>query len=88
MKKYLDQILKYRFMLFSLIILGLFGFSLWKIQALSNPQPDPDYIRSQQTNQLQEIKIEDSLRQELESLVATPVDTEPENLGHPDPFNP
>ncbi|MBI4101051.1 hypothetical protein HY441_01080 [Candidatus Microgenomates bacterium] len=88
MKQVVELIKKYRLVLISLIILALFGYTLLKIQAISNPQPDSAYIRSQRKNQPTKIEIKDELRKQLEQLVNTSVDVQPDALGNPDPFNP
>ena len=88
MMKILLYLKRYKVVIIWVGLLGLFGYSLWKIQAISNPQPDPDYLKRQQQDQPTKIEIKDSLRQQLENLEATPVDTRPDNVGNADPFNP
>ena len=87
-QKLLNIIIKYRLSLIWLILGGLFGYSLLQLTAISNPKADAAYLRNQQKSQTTELKVKDSLRTQLERLVDTPVDTEPEGLGRPDPFNP
>lgn len=87
-KKALAVLTKYRLVLIWLAILGVFGYTLLRLQAISNPQPNPDYIQKQQQNQTTKVEIKDSLRTQLEQLVETRVDTQSDKLGSPDPFNP
>lgn len=85
----INLVTKYRVILISVIILGLFGYTLLKLPAINNPQPDPAYINSQNKNaQVTKIQIKDSLKQQLEKLQDTPVNVTPNAVGKPDPFNP
>lgn len=88
MKKIANLLLKYRFILITVTVFLLFGFSLWKLQSISNPQPDPAYLEQKRQNLPTKIEIKDSLRSSLENLENTPVDTQSENIGQGDPFNP
>ena len=88
MKNYLSLLSKYRLIFFWLLVLVLFGFTLYRLGALNTPIADQNYLKTQQTNKTTEIKIDESLRLELEQLVDTTVNTRPGRLGHPDPFNP
>ena len=87
-QKLLAAITRYRFPLILLVLAGLFGYSLFKLTAISNPAADPAYLQNQQKAQTTKLEIKDSLRTQLEQLVDTPVDTQPDSLGRPDPFNP
>ena len=85
----LEVVIKYRFIIILLVLLGLFGYTLLRLQLISNPQPDPDYLRDkQQTFQTDKIQVKDSLRTQIEQLEATPVDVQADQVGRPDPFNP
>ncbi len=92
MKALLNNLLvffkKWRFVCFWLLVLVLFGYTLWRIQAISNPKPDQAYINSQQSQQATKINIPDSLRAQLENSINTKVNVAPGSLGHHDPFNP
>ena len=82
-------IVKYHIILICLIILGLFGYSLGQLRSISNPQPDPAYLNSQQqVSQPTKIQINDSLKTQIEQLEETPVDVTPNTIGKPDPFSP
>ncbi len=87
-QKLLAGFIKYRLSLIWLLLLGLFGYSLFRLGAISNPAADPAYLKDQQKTQATKFEIKDSLRSQLEQLVDTPVDTRPQGLGRPDPFNP
>lgn len=86
-QRLINLALKYRLILICLFLLGVFGYSLWRLPAISNPEADPQYLKQQQT-QVFKLEIKDSLRKQLEQLVETPVDTQPDSVGRPDPFNP
>jgi len=89
-KKILDIIIQYHIVLITLVILGLFGYTLYKIQDISNPQVDPVYIESKRGSQpvATKLKIKDSVKSQIEQLQETPVNTQPGQLGTNDPFNP
>lgn len=87
-KKFVSLILKYQFFLFWLLILGVFGYSLWQIQRINQVKPDEAYMESQRKEQITKITIKESLKTQLEQLIDTPIDIQPENTGRPDPFNP
>lgn len=86
--KYLKPLIKYRFVISLLVGAGLFGLLLYKFTLLSQPRTDTDYLKQQQSAEITEIKIDPSLREELEKLEDTKVDTQPDDLGQADPFNP
>lgn len=88
MKKILAILNQYQFFMFWALMLGLFGYSLWQVQKISQPKADEAYVKSQQRDQITTIQIKDSLRQQIEKLEDTPVDTTPNNVGTSDPFNP
>ncbi len=79
---------KYRFIAFWILILALFGYSLWRIQALSNPAIDQAYIVSQQKSQTTKVQISDSLRQQLEELQGKPITVKPQHGSRSNPFSP
>lgn len=84
-------IYRYRVIIVWLVVLGLLGFTLWRLQAISNPQPDERYLeqqRNDEENQITDIQLNDDLREKIEILRPNPVDVDPENLGTQDPFNP
>lgn len=88
-EKILNYILKYKVIIIWLIILSLFGITLLKLQAISNPQPDNAYLEAkQQSYQTDKIRVKDSVRNEIEKLEDTKVNTQPGQTGTPDPFNP
>lgn len=87
-KQIIKYITQYHVAVIWVVLLGLFGFTLWKIQAISNPKPDPEYLKEKRLDQPSTIEIKDSLRAQLEELENTPVNTQPSNVGIGDPFNP
>jgi len=89
MKMALKLLKKYHLILIWLLVLFLFGYSLWRFQAITNPKPDEVYLKNkQQTAQDIKIQIKDDLKAQIEGLQNTPVNTQPAQLGTPDPFNP
>jgi hypothetical protein len=90
MKQRLLKLLKqYRVLIFVLVFAGLCGYCLLKLQIITNPQADPDYIKSkQEISQTDSIRVKDSLEEEINKLTDTPVNVQPSALGRPDPFNP
>ncbi|MEX0748915.1 MAG: hypothetical protein WD467_02540 [Candidatus Saccharimonadales bacterium] len=80
---------RHRLIISWLVILGLFGFTLWQAQSISDPTHDPDYLRRQQTElPSTTINIDTELQQRIEGLLETKVDAEANNLGTRDPFSP
>lgn len=84
-------VVRYKVILVWLIVLGLLGLTLWRLQSISNPEPDTQHIKMQRDNpenQVVEIKLSDDLRREIDRLRPNPVDVDPNQLGTQDPFNP
>lgn len=84
-------IVRYRIIIVWLVILCLLGLTLWRLQSISNPEPDASYIKKQRENpdvQVAEIRLTDELRRDIELLRPNPVDVDPNRLGTQDPFNP
>ena len=80
---------QYRVVLSALIILGLFGYTLIRMLDISDPNIDSSYQNSQREEiETATIRIDDELRERIESLQDTPVNDQPSNLGTNDPFNP
>lgn len=72
-----------------LIILALFGYTLLQAQAISDPVADEDYLFDQRREiDTATLNVDEDLKNQIESLLETPVDTTPDNLGTRDPFNP
>lgn len=89
LRNILTYINKYRLILVWLLILALFGFSLLRAQDISNPHADMDYLGEQREEiESTALDIDEDLRVQIEELLETPVDTDPDNLGTEDPFNP
>lgn len=89
--KTIDAVIRYRVLIIWLAIFLLLGFTLWRMQAISNPQPDEAYLQSQREdpkNQITDIKLSEELKREIDLLRPTPVDVDPDDLGTQDPFNP
>lgn len=85
----LNYLYKYRIILIWLGILVLFALSLVKLQAIVNPVADKAYVEAKTKDiQSDRIQIKDSLKQQIEQLQETPVNTQPGQLGTADPFNP
>ena len=85
----LQLLIRYRTILIAVVFALLLGYSLLRMQLISNPRPDPNYLGSQQsTIQTGSIKVKDSLQEQINKLVDTPVNVQPDILGRPDPFNP
>lgn len=84
-------IVRYRVILIWLVVLCLLGLTLWRLQAISDPEPDAHYINKQRENpenQVEKIQLPDELRRNIEQLQPNPVDVDPDQLGTQDPFNP
>lgn len=89
LKAILRQITKHRVIGLSLVTLLLLGFTLWRTQALSNPQPDPAYLNAERSKaSSQKITIDTALVEQIKKLTQPKVDVEPKDLGTKDPFNP
>lgn len=88
MKKIVQLLNQYRLSLICLLLLGLFGLVLWRLPALTSPPLDQTYLQSQRQSQITNISVKDELRDQLERLVDTPVNTQPRGVGQSDPFNP
>ena len=92
--KYLETtksfLARYRVIVVSLIVLGLLGYTLFRLQAISNPQIDEEYLDQKRADNpiTGEIKVDDELIEKINDLEAIPVDVTPDNLGTNDPFNP
>ncbi len=87
--KVINIIIKYRIIILWSFILLVFGLTLLKFRAISNPTPDDDYLQSkEQSYQTDKIKIKDSVRKEIEKLEDTQINTDPGQVGTTDPFNP
>lgn len=85
----INHILKYKIIIIWLVILALFGLTLLKLRAINNPVPDDAYFESKQKSyQTDNIRIKDTVREEIEKLKDTPVNTQPGQTGTNDPFNP
>ncbi|MBI3983676.1 hypothetical protein HY346_00050 [Candidatus Microgenomates bacterium] len=88
MRKIVAILNQYRLSLIWVLVLILFGLILVKLPALTSPPIDQDYLRLQRQSQITNISVKDTLREQLERLVDTPVDTQPHQVGQTDPFNP
>lgn len=90
MKQQLIQLLmRYRFLILMILFASMLAYGLLRLQLISNPRPDPNYTNEQQsTVTTGSIKVKDSLQEEINKLVDTPVNVEPDVLGRSDPFNP
>lgn len=81
----------YRIILIWLVVFALIGFTLLQSIKISEPQVDRSYLQEQRTEQEKNatgIELSEELREQINNLKRTPVDTDPENLGTTDPFNP
>lgn len=90
MKKIISIGIRYRVILITLAIFGLFGYTLYRIQQISNPRVDQSYIEAKRGTQptSTKLKIKDSVKTQIEQLQETPINTQPGQLGTSDPFNP
>lgn len=87
----LSHVYSYRVIAIWLVVLGLLGFTLWQDLKISDPGIDQQYLQSQRSSQEQnatDIELDDELRARIDNLERIPVDTEPQDLGTQDPFNP
>lgn len=88
-QKLLHYLLVYRIAIILAVLGLLLAYGLLQLQKINNPQPNDDYVKSQQTTiQTGSIQVKGSLQDEINKLVDTPVDVQPDILGRPDPFNP
>lgn len=89
-QKALKFIVKYKTILICLLVLGMFGYTLWRVRVISNPVADPSYVEAKRSNQQNNTKLQvkDALRAQIEQLQEVPVNTQPGQLGTNDPFNP
>ena len=80
---------KYRVIIVALIVLGLFGYTLIRALDINDPRIDHEY-REQLREEIETatISVDAELRERIESLIETPVDDNPSDLGTRDPFNP
>lgn len=81
----------YRTILIWLAVLGLLGFTLVQSQKISDPRVDRAYLEAQRAEQEKStasIELSETLREQINNLERTPVDTDPEELGTSDPFHP
>lgn len=84
-----NYLYKYRIIIIWLAILLLFGIALVKLQAIVSPAADKAYVDAKTKDiQNDRIQIKDSLKQQINQLQETPVNTQPGQLGTADPFNP
>lgn len=88
-QKLLKNLGRYKLILIWLVIGALLSSILWKLQAVNNPVPDPNYLKDQrQESQTKKIQIKDSVKKQIESLQDVPVNAQPPSVGTPNPFNP
>ena len=89
MKIILKILTRYRFIIIALLVLGLFGYTLIRMQAVSTPQADQAYLEEKRGEiKAEQIKIDNDLRMQIESLKETPINIDLENIGKSDPFSP
>jgi hypothetical protein len=87
--KIINLVVAYRFIIIWLLLLLIFGITLFKMLKISNYKSDEVYLEQQKEElQVKRIRINKDLVEKLQALEETPVNVQPKRLGTEDPFRP